>query len=115
MQLYVTIITYDCQSYDCQLRQGGMTGRSDVLASGTVVLVSCALACLGGVTLVLGCCACDERCRLWLQRIYTACLVTVGACTLISVGRQDAAWVLSALAYAGLTVGATWERTPADI
>lgn len=77
---------------------------SGMLIGGSLLLTACGL-----LSLVLSCCAAEDRSRLYFQRVYTICLVTVGACTLWAVGQQDACWVISALAYAGLAVGATWE------
>lgn len=65
---------------------------------------------VGGTTALVAGRAASECRWLWFHRLYTACLVCVGACTLVGLGHRDSCWVLSALAYAGLTLAATWER-----
>lgn len=76
------------------------------------VLLSCStLSAVGLTAMVLGVRCRHQRRQRVCQRLYTVCLVCIGACTLLAVGRQDAIWICGAVAYAGLAVGATVEWT----
>ncbi len=96
-------------------RSGGTHGEGAGMfhfsPSAWLVALGIFLTAGGTIACIAGRCAADSGC-LWCQRLYTACLVTLGACTLMAVRQQDGTWVLHAIAYAGLILVATCETQP---
>ena len=65
------------------------------------------LAVIGGAS-VTGAMRCThDGLRTGLQRLYIACLVGVGATTMLALTLHNNCWLCCAIAYACLSVGAT--------
>lgn len=72
-----------------------------------VLPTSVALAVLGWASMIAAVRSPTGRWQTCCQRAFVTCLVGVGACTMLALGRQEGSWICGAVAYAGLAVAAT--------
>jgi len=54
-----------------------------------------------------------ERTAVRFQRVFIACLVCLGACTLFAVGQERTYWIVGAMVFGALSVVATVDYSAA--
>ena len=76
-----------------------------------IFVVAAMIACgvVGGCSVIGAVRWSSDRRAVAFQRLFTICLVGLGACTLFAVGQERSWWILGAFVFGLLSVAATAE------